>query len=126
MKKYELPAESTRCLECGEPIAYGGRSDRKFCCDSCRNSYHNRLHHDSRMIRHRVSSSIEKNYTVLSKLLRSGITTMSLGDLAQMGFVPEFVTAYRRVGQHVECRCYDIIYYKTSTRIFSITRSNIV
>ena len=29
--------EERKCLYCGEPII--GRMDKKFCCDSCRNSY---------------------------------------------------------------------------------------
>ena len=29
--------EERKCLYCGEPLI--GRVDKKFCCDSCRNSY---------------------------------------------------------------------------------------
>ena len=28
-----------RCLECGNRISYGSRTDRKFCCDKCKNRW---------------------------------------------------------------------------------------
>ena len=33
------------CLECGEKIV--GREDKKFCSDSCRNAYNNKINKDS-------------------------------------------------------------------------------
>jgi|GEM_PF-5839339 len=39
MEREQEPARC--CKECGEP--FGGRSDKVFCCDSCRTAYNNRL-----------------------------------------------------------------------------------
>ena len=114
------------CLECGEPIAYGGRPDRKFCSCGCRNSYHNRGYREVRIIKHRITSALDKNHDVLSKLLRMGVTAISLPDLAQMGFNPEYITSFSKNGGRTECRCYDIKYFLTPTRIFSLVRTNIV
>lgn len=109
------------CLECGDPILYG-RSDRKFCSDTCKNRYHNRQNHYLRSLQLRVIGALEKNYTILSGLVRSGVTSISLGDLAQLGYNTAYVTSYHKVGRHNEYRCFDIKYCCTSTRIFGIER----
>ena len=124
---YLLEKQPVRyCLECGEPIAYGGRPDRKFCSCGCRNSYHNKNYREERIIKHRINAALNKNHDVLSRLLRMGVTSMSLPDLAQMGFVPEYITSFSRKGGRTECRCYDIKYYLTPTRIFSLGRNIIL
>ena len=105
---------------------YGGRSDKKFCSRDCRNSYHNKTYRDSRLIKHRITAALSRNHDVLSKLLKMGVTAMSLPDLAQMGFIPEYMTSFIKVGPRTECRCYDIRYYITPTRIFSLSRCNVV
>ena len=48
---------------------------------------------------------------------------MSLVDLAQMGFKPEYITSFIKRGTRTECHCYDMRYYMTPTRIFSLERS---
>ena len=109
------------CLECGDEIAYG-RKGRKFCSETCKNSYHNRKHHYSRSVRLRILGTLDRNYTILERLLRLDIRSISLGDLAQMGYNKEFVTSYHKVGGHDEYRCFDIKYCCSSSRIFKIER----
>ena len=109
------------CLECGDEIVYGRRG-KKFCSDSCKNNYHNRMHHYSRSVRLRILGILDRNYSVLDKLVKLKITTVSLGDLAQMGYNKEFVTSYHKVGGHDEYRCFDIKYCCSSTRIFHLER----
>lgn len=121
---YELKKREQRfCLECGEPLDYGDRSDKKFCSCGCRNTYHNKSHHNGRVIKHRITAALEHNHDVLGKLLRMGVTAMSLVDLAQMGFKPEYITSFIKRGTRTECHCYDMRYYQTPTRIFSLARS---
>ena len=109
------------CLECGDPILYG-RSDRKFCSDTCKNRYHNRHSHYQRALQLKVIGALEKNYGILTGLVRSGINSISLGDLAQLGYNMEYVTSHHKAGRHEEYRCFDIKYFRTSTRIFGIER----
>ena len=109
------------CLECGDEIVYG-RKGRKFCSEECKNTYHNRKHHYSRTSRLRVLGTLDRNYSVLEKLLRLDIHSISLGDLALMGFNKEFVTSYHKVGGHDEYRVFDIKYCCSSSRVFRIER----
>lgn len=113
--------EVSFCLECGGEIVYG-RSGRKFCSQQCKNLYHNRQHHYRRSVKLMVTGALEKNYEILERLLKADITSVSLGDLSQMGYNKEFMTSYHKISGHDECRCYDIKYYCTSTRIFNIQR----
>ena len=62
MKEEKKDAEvQPSCLECGDRIEYG-RQDKKFCCEECKNRYHNRQARRSRVFRLRVMSALEKNY----------------------------------------------------------------
>lgn len=124
---YKVIERETRyCLQCGEPLEQGVRSDKKFCSCGCRNSYHNKTQHNSRVIRHRITAAINRNYDVLTRLLRMGVTAMSIPDLAQMGFKPEYITSFFKKGGRTECRCFDMKYYLTPTRIFSLERCSLL
>ena len=109
------------CLECGDELGYG-RSDRKFCSETCKNRWNNRKYHYSRSSRLRILGILDRNYSVLEKLLRLDIRSISLGDIAQMGYNKEFVTSYHKVGSHDEYRCFDIKYCCSASRIFRIER----
>ena len=119
MEDRETSPKRGYCLECGDEISYG-RKGRKFCSDSCKNTYHNRKHHYSRTLRLRILGILDRNYSVLEKLIRLDIHSVSLGDIAQMGFNKEFVTSYHKVGGHDEYRVFDIKYYCSSTKVFHI------
>lgn len=109
------------CLECGGEIEYG-RHDRKFCCPECKNKYHNRQHHYRRTVHLRIIGTLNRNYEILNRLLMADVTSISLGDLSQMGYNMNFMTSCRKVKGHEECRCFDIRYFSTATRIFNIER----
>ena len=109
------------CLECGDRIGYG-RKDKKFCSETCRNRYHNQKHHYTRSVKLRILGILDKNYSVLEKLLRLDIRSISLGDAAQMGYNKEFVTSYHKMGGHDEFRCFDSKYRCSESRIFRIER----
>src|SRR5690606_33535577 len=53
-------------LECGEKII--GREDKKFCNDSCRNTYNNILNKDATNLMRNVNYNHRKNYRILSKI----------------------------------------------------------
>lgn len=116
-----LAQDTPSCLECGGEIVYG-RKDRKFCSMKCKNRYHNRMQNYRRSVKLRVTSTLEHNYEILDRLLKAGVSSVSIGDLSQMGYNKEFMTSFHRVGGHDECRCYDIKYFCTSSRIFNIQR----
>lgn len=115
----ERPARN--CLECGDEIRYG-RTDKKFCCEDCRNRHYNNLTKVSRAFRRKVIAMLSRNYGVLNELLRSGATSLDLLDAVTMGFVPGIMTSCRKNGRHNEFCCFDIRYIMTRTKIYSISK----
>ncbi len=109
------------CLECGDAIEYG-RATKKFCCEECRNRYHYKLNRNYRNTHLRVSRALEKNHEVLDRLLEMSVVSIGLEELAKLGFDPSYMTACRKEGPHIEYRCYDIRYYKSDRRIYSLER----
>ena len=118
-KKYErhLPV----CLECGDKIGYG-RSDKKFCSDACRFKNYNDQMKRSRMFRRRIMGGLMRNYAILENLIRDDVGAIDLIVISSLGFIPSLMTSYRKCGKHDECRCFDIRYIMTATRIYSISK----
>lgn len=112
---------TARCLECGDAIAYG-RSDKKFCCDDCRNRHHNHQARAGRSFRRRVMAVLEKNYEVLEACLRAGVDSLSLSEAAAMGFVTSYATAFRKSRNRIVYECFDICYVMTPSRLYSISK----
>ena len=110
------------CLECGGGMDSVGRSDRKFCCEQCKNRYNNRKSHEYRGLHMKVLRALDKNHEILDNLLRSKITSIDLGDLALLGYDLDFSTSYRKNGIHSEYRCFDIKFLCTDKRIFKISK----
>lgn len=122
---YESTAkEGPHCLECGDVMPYGEtRANKKFCCTKCKNDYHNKEVRDMRALHARYIRLIEKNYSILSNLIKMGITSMSRAQLASLGFNFSYMTSSHRVGAHDENMCYDIQYSLSSMRIFGLKRN---
>lgn len=110
-----------RCLECGDDITYG-RSDRKFCCEHCKNKYNNRKIRSIRSARIKVNSAIDRNYRILDDLLKKGISSIGILDILSMGYSLEYMTSCLRSRYHQEFRCYDIRYQMSERRVFGIER----
>lgn len=111
----------TRCLECGHEITYG-RTDKKFCCEECKNKYHNRTSKEYIRIHSKTIRALDKNYGILLDLIRKGYDSAELGDLIQWGFSPNYVTGVRCLRRKTEHRCYNIKYYYTESRIYGIQK----
>ncbi len=110
-----------KCLQCGDKIRYG-RTDKKFCCDECKNRHYNNLAKGSRTFRRKVLAMLSGNYDVLNEVLRSGASSIDLMDAVAMGFAPGVMTSCRKSGKHDEFGCFDIRYIMTRTRIYSISK----
>lgn len=111
----------TRCAECGEEME--PRPGKKFCSESCKNRYHNRISYERRRKKERTVNALYRNYTVLESLLEEGCVSMKIPELEARGFNPRYVSAYRKErGKFVLNCCFDICYYQTPTRIFGIRR----
>lgn len=110
-----------KCLHCGTKIKYG-RTDKKFCCDECRNRHYNDQAKTGRSFRRKILSQLMTNYEVLNTLFKAGVHSVDIIDAVTMGFVPGIVTSYRRLGKHDEFGCFDIKYIMTKMRIYSISK----
>lgn len=122
MNSYTLAQdEHAACLECGHEVY--GRTDKKFCCDSCRSRYNNRIRATRRSIRVRTLRSIERNYGILEKILESGLHSYDMAALCDVGFRKENMTGLRKFRSgHMECRCFDLTYCITERKIFNLSR----
>lgn len=110
-----------KCLECGDKIRYG-RKDKKFCCEECKNRYFNAVAKDGRAYKRKILNMLSKNYDLLENLIKAGHEEIDLVDIIPMGFAPDLVTFCHRTRRHDECRCFDIKYRKSETRLYGISK----
>lgn len=113
--------DARHCLECGDKIEYG-RSDKKFCCEACKNIFNNRRAHAYRMIHMRVMGILDRNHDILEHLIRTGVRSIDIGDLSQMGYNCDYATSFYRTRHHQECRCFDIKYFISDQKVFNIEK----
>jgi predicted nucleic acid-binding Zn ribbon protein len=78
------------CLECAEKIV--GREDKKFCSDSCRNAYNNKINKDSNNFMRNVNNKLRKNYRILSELNTEGKAKATREKMVNKGFDFDFFT----------------------------------
>lgn len=78
------------CLECTEKIV--GREDKKFCSDSCRNAYNNKINKDSTNFMRNVNNKLRKNYRILSELNSEGKSKATREKMLNKGFDFDFFT----------------------------------
>ena len=121
MRYKEDDNEGKRCLECGDVLPYG-RRDMRFCSTSCKNRWHYQKNGNLKGLRMKTIGAIDRNYSILESLLESGISSIDIPDLGQMGYNFDCVTSYHKVRNHDEYRCYDIKYYMSGSRIFKLER----
>jgi predicted nucleic acid-binding Zn ribbon protein len=79
------------CLECGEKIV--GREDKKFCSDSCRNSYNNKINKDHTNLMRNINNRLRKNYRILTELNPDGKSKTTRNKLMTKGFDFEYLTS---------------------------------
>lgn len=114
-------AEAVKCMECGGDITYG-RADKKFCCEECKNRYHNRKTVADKVLKTRINGILMRNYRILDSLVRAGIDSVALMEILNMGFIPGFVTSCTKTRNRIEYGCYDIRYVMSQHKVFSISR----
>ncbi|MBF4486868.1 MULTISPECIES: hypothetical protein [unclassified Flavobacterium] len=78
------------CLECSEKLV--GREDKKFCSDSCRNAYNNKINKDSTNFMRNVNNKLRKNYRILCELNTDGKSKATRDKMINKGFDFEFFT----------------------------------
>lgn len=79
------------CLECGDKII--GREDKKFCNDSCRNTFNNKQNKDATNLMRNINNKLRKNYRILSALNPEEKSKTTRSKLLQLGFEFEYFTS---------------------------------
>jgi hypothetical protein len=94
------------CLECEKPIH--GRSDKKYCSDSCRNAFNNKLNAPSTNYIRNVNNILGRNRRILLGLNPKGKLKVHRDSMLKMGFDFNYYTnSYtNRVGDQY-LFCYD-------------------
>ena len=99
------------CLDCNQPIK--GRLDKKFCDDSCRNNYNNRLNSDATPLIRTINNILRRNRRILLEIL-GGSDKPKLVEkerLIEKGFHFEFFTEqFTNDKEEVYYYCYDYGY----------------
>lgn len=99
------------CLECAEKLL--GRSDKKFCSDSCRNTFNNRINREKNRVFLKTNNRLRRNYRLLQKLLaRQDHAHVSREHLLDLGFDFKSVTRIHITPKGLRIHfLYDIGYY---------------
>lgn len=99
------------CLECGAPVK--GRSDKKFCDDTCRSMYNNKKNTESGAVVKQINAILKKNRSILSRFNPDGKAKVSLKTLMKHGFNPDYFTHLYITKENKQYYfCYDHGYFK--------------
>jgi len=90
-----MPSPSERlCLECGAP--FRGRIDKKFCSDTCRIAFNNRLNTDDTSYVRNVNNILRKNRRILISMNPTGKNKVRYDKLKASGFdFNHFTSTYK-------------------------------
>lgn len=78
------------CLKCGD--SFRGRSDKKFCSDSCRSGHFYDAHSKNNEIIRNINSYLKKNYEILNALNTGTQSVISKQKLIIKGFNFKYYT----------------------------------
>jgi hypothetical protein len=102
-----MPSLSERsCLECGEP--FKGRIDKKFCSDTCRIAFNNRLNSDDISYVRNINNILRKNRRILISMNPTGKNKVSYDKLKSRGFdFNHFTSTYKTRDGSQYYYCYE-------------------
>ena len=103
-------AEEKRCcVFCGRELI--GRSDKKFCDDTCRNNHKYRQNKRNDEVINRINKSLLHNRTVLKSMLNSGKKIVKKQNLVDNDFDFDVITGvYKTHKKHEYKMLYDYAY----------------
>lgn len=113
------------CLDCGDILR--GRSDKKFCSDSCRNNYNNNLNKDITSFVRNVHAVLRRNRKILADLHQSGKYKFHIDVLDLAGFSFNFITQLVESDDGTICRfCFEFGYRELPNNYVELIKSNTV
>lgn len=111
--------EAKHCLECEEVLH--GRSDKKFCNEACRSTYHNRLNATHSLIIRQINRRLNRNRKILEELIFSGQRKVKRSLLLRLGFDFQLLTAIQDNEDDSPCfLCYEYGYSPLDDQYFRI------
>ncbi|GAA0881276.1 hypothetical protein GCM10009119_42460 [Algoriphagus jejuensis] len=115
--------EERLCLNCGKTIH--GRIDKKFCDDSCRNTFNNRQNATNVNLIRNINNSLKKNRNILESLIPENETLAksTREKMSRQGFNFRYFThTYQnKKGNHYHY-CYDFGYLELEGDWFLIVK----
>jgi|SRR5690606_9803058 len=103
--------EKRFCLNCDKPIQ--GRLDKKFCDDSCRNTYNSQQNAVNVNVIRNINNALKKNRNILGSLIPENevLVKTTRERLRQAGFNFKFFThTYQNKKGNLYHYCYDYGY----------------
>ena len=111
------------CAECGEKII--GRTDKRFCSDYCRNSFHNKANKDATNLIRNTNNTLRRNYRILQELNPKDKTTVPKSKLISKSFNFEYFTSiYTTKTGKQYFFVYDQGYLKLENDIYALVTRN--
>lgn len=113
--------EKRKCLECESIIR--GRIDKKFCNDTCRNTYNNKIKREGEFFERKVNSILRKNKRILSKLSPKGNLKTTKEELLFNGFnFYYFTNIYKTKQGKIYYFVYDYGYIELNNDEYAIVK----
>lgn len=111
------------CLECNNKLS--GRSDKKFCSNYCRATFHNRKSAlDFKEIK-TINKILKKNRQLLYDKMNSEKLEFTLKEMEEKGFNFHYLTSYCEIKSDLFCKfCYEIGYLPIGKNRFKIKLKN--
>ncbi len=81
------------CPNCRKPIV--GRSDKTFCCDSCRSEFNNRKSRTKLKYVNEIDRILRKNRSIIDNLYSEGHTSIEFSALHNLGFNFHYITSLK-------------------------------
>jgi hypothetical protein len=95
-----------KCLQCFEQLR--GRSDQKFCGDSCRSLYNNLNYLETNSVIKSVNKILKKNHSILTILIANGKKTANKNELQKKGYRFDYFTFTSSTrNSQINYYCYD-------------------
>jgi hypothetical protein len=114
-------AKEKSCQTCGRHIR--GRTDKRFCNDACRNSFHNQVNAVSNNYIRQINHLLQRNRRILASLIRGNAQKAKIEhkQLVELGYHFQYYTHERTNRKGNSYRfCYDYGYQLLSENVLMI------
>lgn len=116
--------EERKCLYCGKQLR--GRIDKKFCDDTCRNSFNNEQNSDANNLVRNINNALRKNRRILKDCIPENAETgrVKRTFLSQKGFQFKYHThQFANQKGQIYIFCYEFGYLPMDDEWLLIVRS---